>query len=61
MKGEDSMDKPWDGTERRDTSQKGKLRRLEEKNILNCERCFPRLCRCENRKEHGVHKSQGQV
>lgn len=55
------MDKPWDGKERRDTSRKGKIRRLEEKNLLNCERCFPRLCRCEDRKAHGVHKSQGRV
>ena len=44
--------------ERRDLSPKGILRRLEEKTIFNCVKCHPRLCRCKNRKEHGVHKSK---
>jgi hypothetical protein len=49
----------YTGIERRDTSETGKLRRMEEKNIWNCERCFPHLCKCEDRKIHGTHKSRG--
>lgn len=48
-------------TERRDTSKKGVLRRLEEKTIWNCDKCRPRLCTCKDRKLHGVHKSAGSV
>lgn len=43
--------------EKRDLSPKGRLRRLQEKTIWNCEKCRPHLCRCTNRKEHGTHKS----
>ena len=40
--------------ERRDLSDAGRLRRLQEKTIFNCLLCFPHLCKCENRHEHGV-------
>jgi hypothetical protein len=40
--------------ERRDLSDEGQKRRLQEKTIFNCLKCYPKLCRCENRKQHGV-------
>jgi hypothetical protein len=49
------------GEERRDTSKSGILRRLQEKTIFNCEKCFPHLCKCIDRHEHGTHKSKGVV
>jgi len=44
------------GTERRDRTPKGILRRLNEKTIWNCVKCGRHLCTCDNRKEHGIHK-----
>ena len=44
--------------ERRDLTHNGIIRRLEEKTIFSCERCYPSLCKCSNRKQHGIHRSQ---
>lgn len=51
----------YTGPERRDLSDKGILRRLEEKTIWNCLKCWPRLCRCEDRKVHGTHMNKGSI
>jgi hypothetical protein len=42
--------------ERRNQSPEGRLRRLQEKNIFNCDKCYPRLCTCEDRHEHGIRR-----
>jgi hypothetical protein len=47
--------------DRRDHSPTGQKRRLEEKTIWNCTKCFPRLCTCTDRHVHGTHKDQGSV
>ena len=44
----------YKGKEKRDRTPKGALRRLQEKTIWNCLICYPRLCSCKNRNEHGV-------
>jgi len=48
--------KPWNGIERRSRTRKGILRRMQEKNTLNCNWCYPKLCTCANKNQHGVHK-----